>query len=778
MEKNINPEINRLNMETSRNAADSLREWAGLGSEKSPVASSFLNGSTAQMLKESQMPDVSTKPQNRTSFSFGLINTIAALKNSSLYDLPAGKIMLEKYDHLLLGKGISEAFILEGLLNDLKSFSWENSVSPVLENLSRTFENRRREIEVIKAHDQIKNSPGKELFSDATDQMKNWLVSETKSSETLIHGLKRYGFNPMVRNLVSFLSIHENENSSKFHIGFDNNVCKINNLYSPIYVNEGETLFYSSGKFLKIEHETGILQECNMDEVPEDIIDQSQIMRDRDVKVDNNKISLNIGNNKVEIVFTNESKEIYFDGKRIHEKDLPVAVSVSTNNLLEGSNNIISKAVFVAKHADDIVDIDFAKSIKSKIYEGVEANIFKTENGIYVQTVNPAMRLNKIYEANATQAINIIKDFIKYDISESLTEFLEGEQAFLSVMKNDKNEIVKNIEILEGELRKLDQVKIQNPLVANSEELVSLEESIEYEIESLKDRWNQINLEISRFENKAKEIPSVNEDLGYPIDTEVRIKRNGVKGRVIGVDGSSKTYTILFKEGKTGEYFFSDVEDMDDEVDRYDIKTPDLDLEYTQDVANESNHNFNFANAPGNRGGAHKNSEIEKLSKKHMASAPDKKTGSSSKFINNEKGTMAGLPKSGKSAPVTGRGVKQKSANMADLPSKGKGASGKKFIDDLNNLDLAKAPSASIKGSSKFIQDLKNMNLATLKESQKNSHVEKAPNGKTEKPKKFIEDEEDFNLAGPYGNSKKNGRRFAENDKVANMSSAPKSKKK
>ena len=38
MEKNINPEINRLNMETSRNAADSLREWAGLGSEKKPVA--------------------------------------------------------------------------------------------------------------------------------------------------------------------------------------------------------------------------------------------------------------------------------------------------------------------------------------------------------------------------------------------------------------------------------------------------------------------------------------------------------------------------------------------------------------------------------------------------------------------------------------------------------------------------------------------------------------------------------------------------------------------
>jgi len=772
MEKNINPEINRLNMETSKNAADSLREWAGLGASKSPVASSFLNGATSQMLKESQMPDVSTTPKNNVVFSFGLVNTVSALKNSSLGDLPAGKILLEKYEHILLGKGVSEAFVFEGFLNDLQSFSWENSVSEALENLNRTFENRRREIEVLKTYESIKNAPGRELFSDATAQMKNWLLAENKSSDTLIHGLKSFGFNPLVRNLVSFLSLYENENSGKFHVGFDNNVCKIDSLYSPITVNESETLFYSSGKFLKMDHESGVIQECNMDEVPEELANKAEIVNDRDVKIDNNKISLNIGNNKVEIVFTNESKEVYFDGKRINEEDLPLAVSVSTNNLLESSNHKINKAVYVAKNAEDIVDIDFGKKIKSKVYENVEANIFKTEAGIYVQTVNPAMRLNKIYEANATQAINIIKDFIKYDISESLTEFLEGEQAFLSVMKNDKNEIINNIGVLENQLMKLDRAKKDNPLLVNSNELTALEESIHDEITSLQDRWNQINLEISRFESKAKEVPSINEDLGYPIDTEVRIKRNGNRGRVIGVDGSSKTYTILFKEGKTGEYFFSDVEDLEDEIDRYDIKAPDLDLEYT----NESNQNF--ANAPGNRGGSHKDSRIESLSKKHMAQAPDKKTGSSSKFINNEKGTMAGLPKSGKSAPLTGRGVKSSSANMADLPNKGKGGSGKKFIDSLENLDLAKAPSASLKGSAKFIQDLKNMNLATLKESQKNSHVEKAPKGKSEKSKKFMEDEDDFNFADAQGNSKKNGKRFAENDKVANLASAPRTKKK
>ena len=777
MEKNINPDINRLNMETSKQAAESLREWAGLGASKAPVASSFLNGATAQMLNESNIPDISTQAKARTEFTFGLINTVAALKNSSLNDLPAGKMFLNKYDHLLIDKSIAESFVFEGFLNDLKTFSWENSVTPVLENLENTFDSRRREIEVHKTYETIKNAPGKELFSDATEQMKNWLVSETRSSESLIHGIKRFGFNPLVRNLVSFLSIYENENSGKFNLGFDNNVCEVNNLYSPIHVNENETIFYSSGKFLKIDENEGTITECNMEEVPVELANQSNIIDDRDVKIDDNKISLNIGNNKVEIVFTNESKEIYFDGKKIREEDVPVAVSISTNSLLESSNNKINKTVFIVNSADDIVDLDFGKKIRSKVYEGVEANVFKTSSKIYVQTVNPAMRLNKVYEANATQAINIIRDFIKYDISESLTEFLEGEKAFLSIMKNDKNEILKNIEILESQLSKLDSAKEANPLLNNSAEIITLEENIQDELDSLKDRWNQINIEISRFEKSANEVPSVNEDLGYPIDTEVRIKRNGNKGRVIGIDGNSKTYTILFKEGKTGEYFFSDVEDLNDEVNRYDIKTPSLDLEYSSDITNEGSSQ-NFSEAPGSKGGTHRDARIASLTKKSMAQAPDRKTGSSPKFIEDSKGKLASTPSSKRREALTGKGIKSKTANLADLPKSGAKKSGKKFVDDLSNLDLAKAPNGSIKGSSKFIEDNKNMNLATLRENQKNSHIEKAPNPKSEKPKRFMEDEKDFNFAEPQGDSKKNGKRFAEKETVANLSSAPGSRSK
>jgi hypothetical protein len=772
MEQNMNNDINKIQMENSKKAAESLNQWAGVGSSRPSVGASYLSGSTAQSINESKK-DFEYTQKGVTSFSFGVLNTISALKNSTFVDLPAGKILLEKYEYLLLNKNISEAFVLEGLIEELKGFVWESSVSPVLENLCNIFEKRRREIEVSKTYESIKNTSGRDLFSDATTQMKNWLLSENKSTETLIHGLKRFGFNPQVRSLVSFLSLYENQNSKKFHVGYDNDVCEVTSVYSPIQVLENGTLFFASGKYFLVNEEKSSLTEVNPTEVSRDFINKSSVVFDRDIKITNNKVSLNVSNNKIEFVYENEGKKVYFNGKKIKENELPVLLSVTTNTLLESSSSKISKALFVSEVSQEIADVDFAKNIKSKIYEGVEANVFKLGKKIYVQTVNPFMNLNKVYEANATQAINIIKDFIKYDISESLTEFLEGEQAILSIMKNDKKEIAKNIQVLENELNKINLAKLQNQRISDSEELIQIQEGIENEISDLKNRWNMVNQEINKFEREGKTISKdINEEMGYPTDTPVRIKRNGQKGRVIGVDGTSKTYTVMFGEGKTGEYFFSDVENIDDEIEKVDITSPTLDLEMESDSDFNESNNPELAEAPDKSSPAAKyDSAFMNSVRKNLATAPGKSAKGDGKFIEDLKNSeMKEAPKSGKSL----KGGKGLNSNMSSAPSK-TSSSGKKFIDDLDNLNLSDAPRSNIKGSSKFIEDLKNMNLA---EGQTNSHVVKAPKGKVEKTKKFIENEDNANLEEAPGNHKKNGKKFVENLKRAGLSSAPKTKKK
>ena len=60
----------------------------------------------------------------------------------------------------------------------------------------------------------------------------------------------------------------------------------------------------------------------------------------------------------------------------------------------------------------------------------------------------------------------------------------------------------------------------------------------------------EINVEIERFTKGVKDVTNstINEEMGYPIDTEVRVKKNGTKGTIIGVDGNSRTYTVIFKD--------------------------------------------------------------------------------------------------------------------------------------------------------------------------------------------------------------------------------------
>jgi hypothetical protein len=736
MERNNNPEINKLNMEVSKKLADSLKSWEGTNSMKNPINGSYQSGSTAQMIKESKDNSFSPSFKKETAYTFGVANTVSALKNSSVYEIPAAKIMLEKYEFLLFAKGISEAFLIEGLVNDLSGFSWENSVEPALNNLKTILEKRRREVEVVKVYETIKNSPGKQIFSDATDQMKEWLLLENRTTDTLVHGLRKFGFNQQIRTLVSFLSLTENTNS-KFNIGFDNNTCEVLNIYSPIKVNENESIFFSSGKFLKINEKDQTLNECSNEEIDQEFFNKSSIVTDRDVKIEGNKISLKLGNNKLEIVFEGEDKKVYFDNKLIKENDIPVILGVSKTHLLENTSHKIAKSLFIYNTSDEIVDIDFGKKIKSKIYEGVEANIFKVGSKIYVQTVNPSMKLNKVLECNSTQAINTIKEFINYDISESLTEFLKDEEAFLSVMKNDKKEILNNIEILKKEITKIEEALEKNPLLKDSTELTELKESIEEEIYSLKDKWNKLNTEITDFEKGSKDVSSIKEDLGYSIDTEVRVKRNGVKGKVIGVDGNSKTYTVLFKEGKTGEYFFSDVEDINDEVDSYSIETPDLNLEFTGEES--QNESVKYSDL------------FEKAYKKYLAEAPGGKAKEVSKFIEDEE-----------------------NANLADASKVKSKSVGKSKTDQ----QLAESPKGTSKSGKKFIEDLGNQNLSLVKENQKNSHIEKAPKGKIEKIKRFAEKEEAAKLAEAPGDHKKNGKNFTEDLKKAGLSSAPKKKSK
>ena len=191
------------------------------------------------------------------------------------------------------------------------------------------------------------------------------------------------------------------------------------------------------------------------------------------VKINESGLDLYIGKNKLSVVFESETdtKNIFFNGKRVAEDKLGFTLSFELRNGFQGSANAIEHVVQVVEGANYLSEIDFGKKISSKIYEGVEANVFKFGEKVYVHKVNPAMRKNELLEGNGNQAVNIVKEFLGFDLSESMTEVLEKEERILAIMKNDKESIKKNLAVVESEMNKIAKAIESNPALQNSDEI-------------------------------------------------------------------------------------------------------------------------------------------------------------------------------------------------------------------------------------------------------------------------------------------------------------------
>jgi hypothetical protein len=127
-------------------------------------------------------------------------------------------------------------------------------------------------------------------------------------------------------------------------------------------------------------------------------------------------------------------------------------------------SKVISDVIRLYENFDKIVELDFAKSVISKVYEGASVSLIKWNSKIFLQRVNEAMRENSLFAVNGSQAVNMVKEFLKYDISEGLTEFLDGEKRVKSIMFNDRKKVIENISIVESEMQKIESLVATNPL--------------------------------------------------------------------------------------------------------------------------------------------------------------------------------------------------------------------------------------------------------------------------------------------------------------------------
>ena len=594
---------------SKRSAAALMESWGGLGSRTSSNSGSYADRKEQEEKKSEDLFEsiskLDTADPVTVSFieaqgvkNLGIMEAISKIKESSIYSYPKAKIVCEQYQNLLSVKKLPEFTVIHNFIAELESFSWDNSVTPIADDLKAKAKKYSREIEVARVLEAIKTSGSSSFYSELSETLNTWLVSESKSNGLLVQNISKYGFNPVVRNLINFLNVNENKDTRKLEIPVNaQGESSVSKVYSPVLFENGRTFFYIGGSiFEATEKELVKLSEKQILNLPSDYSKLIESSKKSHVSINENGISIRFGKKMVKLVEENENVEVYLGKDKLKFGD--VAGLAKILGLESGSyfgvneSEAVHDTMVLYTNYSNIVELDFAKSITSNIYEGVSANLFKWNDQIYVQKINQAMNENSIYKVNGTQAVSMVKSYLRYDISEGLTDFLEGENKIKSVMINDRTKVLENISRVEGEISKINALTESNNLYRESKQILTAKSILEKELSVLKEKWNQINSELSRIEEEIKisDELNVSEDEKFNIGDFIKVKESGETGKIISVDGTSGRYTILLDNGKTSDFLVNEISDLEEALSQAAEKNSEEAEEEGEEEVKESNN--------------------------------------------------------------------------------------------------------------------------------------------------------------------------------------------
>ena len=573
-------------LERSKSRAKMLAEsWGGLNSfAPSKNSGSYVDGAEEEQKPSSEIQNklnealegMAKFDKSAASFidsnkveNLGILESILALSKKGIYEHGNFKILCENYVNILKNKNVPEYWVAENFIADFSNFSWDSSVKAAVNRVTESCNTLRPEIEVSKALYQIENTGSSDFYTPVKESISKWLVSESKSIPALSKELRVWSFNPIVKTLINNLTLLET-NDTKMHIPTINGNSEIKKIYSPVLVENNKTIF-AIGKTLFEGSSEGVRKLSNRDiaNMDKEFLGLLETFYTEGVKVDEKGIAIYAGDTRISIVEENEETKIYLNNDLAKFGDYNQLAKLITLQISRGlgtnENKLISDTIRLYENFDKIVDLDFAKSIVSKVYEGASVSLIKWDGKMYLQKVNEAMRENSLFAVNGSQAANIVKDFLKYDVSEGLTEFLDGERKIKSIMINDRKKVIENIAIVESEMNKIETLVASNPLFKGSNQLSQAYSVLEKELQTLKSKWSTINSELDSIENNPISInDDLLEDSKFTVGDYVKVKENGNTGKIISVDTTSGSYNVLLDNGKTGDFGVEDIVDLED----------------------------------------------------------------------------------------------------------------------------------------------------------------------------------------------------------------------
>ena len=483
----------------------------------------------------------------------GIASAISKIRESQSYHYPALRYALDRFERAKINEGVLDYLMVEDFVSSLKDFVWDSNVKEALELVRGKFEADKELVQVSKAIFEFRKSKGNFIFEKACEMLEEHYENPTDASRSaIIETLAKFSYSPVAKSLIESLKRIQASASKGLQIIAENANCNLSQVFSTLFVENEKEYFTIKGDVYK--KSGSVVEKVTVDEfqnLSENIKRSYQIMNSTNFFVKEGKASFYLGRNKIEISEADNTTRVLFNGKQVPSEDIARNL-VSTGMIRLEEAKVASDIQFVNDTFKNFFELDFAKVISSKMYEGSYVTLMKVDENIYLNKVNTSMRSNEFFsELNATQARNIILEFLGYDIKESLLEFIEKDEREINSIKEQQNEIIKNMTVLEAEINKIESAK-KDDFIAAQPAIKSLQEMLQKELQELKDSYTTLSSKLKKFEGKSS-------DAGIEIGEDVKIAGTGALATVTAIDSNTKMVSVVTSDGKTDEFPISKI---------------------------------------------------------------------------------------------------------------------------------------------------------------------------------------------------------------------------
>jgi hypothetical protein len=378
------------------------------------------------------------------------------------------KSIVEKYMKIVASSTYPPAHIAKGLIFETKDYMWIESIASVVNEVSTFLNENVITVQIDEAYTKLKNSNRNMYFSQAFPVLEDLMcLSESEIRETGKYALASHTWIPEIKAIVENINMLTKEvNETQDHF--------TTKKYSPVIENNGSHVFSVSGSVYRMAD--GQISKISPQEVGAAYL--TLVAVQESARFSENKMTFYKGNHTYEIELNESGRNFLVDGRQLAftEKTQLKNLLVSTCHFDLNEMHKTDMLVAAYEHAEKFVELDFVHSINHRHKNGLTANVMRIGENVYINKINKAMAMNEFFKAeNATKAVQIVKEFINYDITPIVEDLLTEEVKSAKVLEGKKNELFDKINFLKEQKNELSKQDMKNEFIVEAHKLITEE---------------------------------------------------------------------------------------------------------------------------------------------------------------------------------------------------------------------------------------------------------------------------------------------------------------